>query len=201
MKIVIPSVEVLSVTPNPEQLIEYCGRICYKSEDKITSASAEAFIEKILKLGHHSVLEHAVATIKFMCDRGVTHELVRHRLASYSQESTRYCNYGKGKHGGEISVIQPPCLAEDQHRAWERGCACAEAQYLELLRLGAPPQIARSVLPICLKTEIAVTANFREWRHIFKLRTAKAAHPQIRALMIEALDKLRVYAPTVFKEI
>lgn len=198
MRIVEPSATLLSVTPGAEQLIERCGRVCYKSEDRITAGSAETFIRRIIDMGHHSVLEHASATILFVCDRGVTHELVRHRLAAYSQESTRYCNYGKDKHDNQISVIRPPGLEGVAFDRWEQSVFDAEDMYLQLLNLGKTPQIARSVLPNCLKTEIAMTANFREWRHVLTLRTAKAAHPQIREIMFMASSLLKCVAPTVF---
>jgi len=148
--------------------------------------------------GHHSVIEHASASFLFVCDRGVTHELVRHRLAAYSQESTRYCNYGKDKFGKEITVIEPPGLTVSQRGDWARAVREAEIGYLELLNNGCSPQIARSVLPNCLKTEIVTTCNLREWRHIFKLRTSKAAHPQIREVMNMALWKLKNLCPNVF---
>lgn len=198
MKIIIPSAMLLQITPNPEQHIERCGRICYKSEDRITDTSAAKFVRMIVQSGHHSVLEHAVATVVFVCDRGVTHELVRHRLVSYSQESTRYCNYGKDKFDEQISVIRPPGLGSMSRQVWKEACETAERAYLCLLRDGLSPQIARSVLPTCLKTEIAVTANLREWRHIITLRISKAAHPQIREIMEQALSLLRAAAPNVF---
>ncbi len=202
MRIVSPSATLLSLTPNAEQLIERCGRVCYKSEDKITPDSAAEFITRIIKNGHHSVLEHASATILFICDRGVTHELVRHRLVSYSQESTRYCNYGKAtKFDKNITVIQPPGLGEpEQHGMWIDACMCAERVYMTLTKNGVSPQIARSVLPNCLKTEIATTANLREWRHILALRTSNAAHPQIREIMVMAARLLVAECPNVFAE-
>ena len=200
MRIVKPSAELLAITPDAEQLIERCGRVCYKSEDRITDESAAGFIQAIIRNGHHSVLEHAAATILFVCDRGVTHELVRHRLASYSQESTRYCNYGKGKFGGEISVIQPPSIAGDELSCWMNACEVIESEYLTLTARGVLPQIARSLLPNCLKTEIATTANLREWRHILTLRLAPAAHPQIRVVMQQAARLLVGQCPNVFAE-
>lgn len=203
MKIVEPSASLMSWTRHDllqaEQHIERCGRICYKSEDKTTKESAGKFIRMLIKREHESVLEHASATILFVCDRGVSHELVRHRLASYSQESTRYCNYGKDKFDNEISVIEPPGLsAKKAYHSWLLACKEAESQYLWMLKAGLSPQIARSVLPTCLKTEIAVTANLREWRHILKLRTSKAAHPQIREIMLMAGKELKEIAPNVF---
>ena len=207
MRIVKPSATLLTITPNAEQLIERCGRICYKSEDQITSDSAAKFIKMIVERGHHSVLEHATATILFVCDRGVSHELVRHRLASYSQESTRYCNYGKDKYGGEIAVIEPPGLDRDgtfvekqNYHRWFDCCRATERAYLGMIDDDIPPQLARSVLLTCLKTEIATTANLREWRHILKLRTAPAAHPQIREVMEQAAALLVAECPNVFAE-
>ena len=197
MRIVTPSVELLNITENAEALIERAGRTCYKSEDKITPESASVFIKSLLKRGHLSVIEHASATMKFICDCGVTHELVRHRLASYSQESTRYCDYG-----GEICVIVPPDIGNDtndhKYCTWWTACRNAEISYRNMHAIGCPPQIARSVLPICVKTEIVVTANLREWMHILKLRTSKAAHPQIRNLMKIAEQLLIEKCPTIF---
>ena len=191
MNIVKPSATLLSITPDAERLIERCGRVCYKSENKITEDSSTKFIQMIMKNGHESVLEHAVATIHFVCDRGVSHELVRHRLASYSQESTRYCNYKNG-----VVFIRPPFL--DRHPKWLAFCRNAEKTYLDMLATGCTPQLARSVLPNCLKTEIIVTTNFREWRHIFKLRTSLRAHPQIREIMFIAQSILNKECPSVF---
>ncbi len=199
MREVNSSATLLSITPDAEQLIERCGRVCYKSEDKITPDSAAKFIQMIIKRGHYSVLEHASATILFVCDRGVTHELVRHRLAAYSQESTRYCNYGKDKFGG-VSFIQPPNLSGTSRLLWQGACVNAEQTYLTMIENGIAPQIARSILPNCLKTEIAMTANLREWRHVFKLRTASTAHPQIRMIMYPALSFLKKECPNVFAD-
>ena len=187
--------------------IEWAGRTCYKSENKITEKSAKEFVAMILKRGHHSVIEHEYMTVRFICDRGVTHELVRHRLVAYSQESTRYCNYSKGKHGGEITVIKP-CFwnffgapGSSEYIMWKRACATAEECYLELLDLGASPQEASSVLPNSLKTEIVATANLREGRHIFTLRTAKAAHPQMREIMVPLLKEVQRRVPVLFDDI
>ena len=200
MKIVQPSVTLLSYTPEPIKLLEVCGRICYKSEDQITSESARKFLEMIKNRHHESVVEHAGATLHFVCDRGVSHEIVRHRLASYSQESTRYCNYSKDKFGKEITVIQPPGLDDRSLLVWETAMHTAETMYLQLLEDGCAPQIARSVLPTCLKTELAMTANFREWKHFLSLRLAPAAHPQMREVAAMARDILIGIAPDMFKE-
>jgi thymidylate synthase (FAD) len=198
MKIVEPSVELLWITPDPYKNIEIAGRTCYKSEDKITKDSAVKFAAMIKQRGHESVVEHAVASFKIICDRGITHEIVRHRIASYSQESTRYCNYSKDKFGGEINVIEPPCATNVGKMAWERACTVAEEEYLAMIAAGESPQIARSILPTCLKTEIVMTANFREWMHFINLRTNPAAHPQIRPIAEEIRLILAEYCPTIF---
>jgi thymidylate synthase (FAD) len=205
MQIVSPSVRVLHSTPNAEKVIEEAGRICWKSEDRITDVSHAAFIRMLLSpdKGHESVLEHASAGFIVTTDRGISHEIVRHRLCSYSQVSTRYCNYGKDKFGGEISVIKPSELQPDtpEWREWINSCFQAETAYLEMLAKGVKPQNARSVLPTCLATEIAWTANLREWRHIWKLRGAPAAHPDIRVVIEMIKPHLRSIAPTVFEDL
>lgn len=180
--------------------IERIGRVCYKSEDKITDESAVPFVHMILKRGHESVIEHASMTVRFIVDRGVSHELVRHRLAAFSQESTRYCNYGKS---GEVTFILPCFWGEDDRRMklWGGAMGQAEAHYLELLRLGTQPQEARSVLPNSLKTEIVMTCNLREWRHVFRLRTSKAAHPQMREVMVPLLTEVQMRIPVLFDDI
>jgi len=194
-EIIKPSVTLESITPNALQVIEKAGRTCYKSESQ---GDPGKFVLMIKKRGHMSVLEHAVAGMRFICDRGVTHELVRHRLAAYSQESTRYCDYaGDGRSSG-VRVIEPPGLDDTQHAIWLEGVKASVHAYEQLREAGAKPQIARAALPICLKTEIVCTANFREWLHIFDLRCAPAAHPQIRGLMIQARQLLRQEAPAVF---
>lgn len=188
MKIINPSFEILSPVDGQAilQHIERCGRVCYKSEDKITDTSAQTFVGSIIKRGHEAVLEHASVTVKFVVDRGVSHEIVRHRLAAYCQESTRYCNYSKDGFGGQVTFIQPNFLDRGT-RGWELwvlACEQAEKAYFDLLNWGCSPQEARAVLPNSLKTEVVMTANLREWRHFFKLRTAPAAHPQMREVTI-----------------
>jgi thymidylate synthase (FAD) len=201
MKIVKPSATLLWITPDAEKAIERAGRTCYKSEDKITEESAGEFIRKIIASGHESVIEHASASYLLVCDRGVSHEAVRHRICSFSQESTRYVNYSKGKFGGEISVIEPPGLSENSHSGWFSACSFAEDIYMKMLADGCSPQIARSVLPNSLKTEIATTANLREWRHIFRLRTSPKAHPQMREVAAMVLADLKERCPNVFFDI
>lgn len=205
MKIIKPRAEILGKLDGSAMLqhIEQCGRVCYKSEDKITDDSAENFVRGIIQRGHESVLEHESFSVRFIVDRGVSHELVRHRLASYSQESTRYCNYSGEKFGNEITLIEP-CFAKpgtNSRCLWERACKCAEKAYFDLLKQGCSPQEARSVLPNSLKTEVAMTANFREWRHFFRLRTAPDAHPQMREVTIPLLLRLKDLIPVVFDDI
>lgn len=181
--------------------IELAGRTAYKSEDKITSDSAKDFVKMILERGHLSVLEHQFVTVRVICDRGVSHEIVRHRLASYTQESTRYCNYTKGKFGGEITVIEPCFWSHDdeKYRVWKQTIEQIESNYNKLIELGATPQEARSILPNSLKTEIVITMNLREWRHFFTLRTSPAAHPQMREIAIPLLKEFQNLMPTIFE--
>jgi thymidylate synthase (FAD) len=211
MKIVNATAEIISFTPNLEQVIELAGRTCYKSEDKITEDSAHAFIERIKNFKHESVLEHGSITVRFVVDRGVSHELVRHRLASFSQESTRYCNYGKDKFGNEITVIKP-CFFSDErdefdpegsreYWLWSQACQIAESCYFDLLACGATPQEARSVLPNSLKTEVVMTANPREWRWVFALRCHKDAHPQMREVMVPLLAEFIIRWPALFGDL
>lgn len=202
MKIISPSVEILTPLDGTAVLrhIEQCGRVCYKSEGKTTESSAPAFVANIIKRGHEAVLEHFDITVKFICDRGVSHEIVRHRMASYCQESTRYCNYAKDDFGNEITVIEPYYLDAQGLYLWRRACEAAEASYFELLNWGRTPQEARAVLPNSLKTEVVMTANLREWRHFFKLRTAPAAHPQMREVAKMLLKQMREMVPVVFDD-
>lgn len=198
MRIVQPAVELLWITPNAVEVIERAGRTCYKSEDKITADSAERFVRMVVERKHLAVIEHASASMHFVCDRGVTHEMVRHRVASYCQESTRYCNYGAEKFGNQIAVVEPPLPDDAARQVWRRAMETAERDYMELLQAGVKPQIARGVLPNSLKTEIVMTANFREWLHFFELRCAPAAHPQIREVADMARAILAREAPAVF---
>ena len=183
--------------------IEKAGRTAYKSEDKITDESASYFVQMLINRKHLSVLEHAFITVRIICDRGISHEIVRHRLASYTQESTRYCNYSKGKFGSEITVIAP-CFwdkNDEKYKLWIKAMALIEETYNKLILLGASAQEARSVLPNSLKTEIVVTMNLREWLHFFELRTAKAAHPQMREIAIPLLEEFKKKLPIIFSSI
>lgn len=193
------------------QKLELALRNCYKSEDKIEEGSAEKIISSCITRGHESPLEHASITYRVICDRGVSHEWVRHRIASYSQESSRYCNYNKGKFGNELTFIYPfwynkvpkinngaifTQLNDEQlqyflyWKALYNECQSIEKAYMQMIIDGAKPDIARAVLPNCLKTEIVCTMNIRELRNFFKLRTSKAAHPDIRKLAIQLFKLL-----------
>ena len=219
MKIIDPYVELESEINGEEILkkIEKIGRVCYKSEDRITDKSAKRFIESLLKRGHESVIEHVSLSVRIVCDRGVTHEIVRHRVASYSQESTRYCNYSKGEFGNELTFIKP-CyfentdneeinnitynrLSYNNYEIWALTCGDIEENYFEMLENGATPEQARSILPNSLKTEIVMTMNLREWRHFLKLRTSKAAHPQMRQVANMILTMFKEKIPVIFDDI
>ena len=201
MRVVEQSHTVLTPldTETVYKMIEFAGRTAYKSEDKITVGSAERFISSIVTRGHESVVEHFNVTVRFITDRGVTHEIVRHRLVAYTQESTRYCNYA----GKEMEFIKPVFWEEGSglYVRWWQEMLQAERAYNDLIRAGCSPQEARSVLPNSLKTEIVCTANIREWRHILKLRTDKAAHPQMSALMIPLLSDFKAQLPVLFEGI
>ena len=201
MILVKPSHKILFISPKPLETIEAAGRTCYKSESKITEGSAEKFVRMIIKRGHLSVIEHAYMSVRFICDN---------RLAAYSQESTRYCNYGEG-----VTFIIPPWVIIEEGsypisaietedwatNRWFGAMYEAEFAYTSLLRSGWSPQQARSVLPNSLKTEIVMTANLREWMHVFSLRTSKAAHPQMQELMLPLLDEMKTLVPIIFDNI
>ena len=215
MKIIKPSYEIL--TPISDggikelQHIEKIGRVCYKSENRMTDdgESAKKFVKMLINNGHEAMIEHSSLSVKFVVDRGVSHELVRHRIASFAQESTRYCNYSKDKFGNEITVILP-CFFDTGmgvlsnslvYQEWKLACECAEERYFNLLKMGATPQQARTVLPNSLKTEIIITANYREWRNFFKLRTAEASHPHMREVTIPLLKEIKPLIPIIFDDI
>ncbi len=196
MEIIEPSVQIMDSINELDILtkLELCGRTAYKSEDKITKGSAEKFIRAIIKSGHGSVLEHVNVTVKFICDRGVTHELVRHRIASYTQESTRYCNYYKKG----IVFIRPPWdFSPEDIKFLER----VELQYVNKISEGQTPQQARAFLPNCLKTEIVTTMNIREWRHVLGLRTKPDCHPQMRQIMGMLLKEFKQKLPVLVEDI
>ncbi|MDY3801088.1 MAG: FAD-dependent thymidylate synthase [Bacilli bacterium] len=195
--------------------IEKIARTCYKSEDLINDESAEKMIKKLIKMNHLAMIEHASVSVLFTCDRGVTHEIVRHRVASYAQESTRYVNYSKDKFGNEIGYIDiaggialdtkmkdtPVETIDAIISEWNQACIDAEKHYMKMLELGATPQIARSVLNNSTKSDINVTMNLREWGHFFELRCDSPAHPQMRELVIPLLKEMSEVIPIVFDDL
>lgn len=217
MKVIYPKVEILTEINSTEilKMLESIGRTCYKSEDKITESSSKDFIAGIIKRGHEAILEHFNISVRFTVDRGISHEIVRHRVASYAQESTRYCNYSKDKFNNNITFIDisnglkfdskcknlSKSLLDSIYNEWLEANLDAEKHYMNLLELGATPQIARSVLNNSTKTELCMTANIREWRHFLKLRCAKNAHPQMREVAIELLEEFKMRLPELFGDI
>ncbi len=211
MKLVRPSIQFMSATRLPLHAVEKAGRTCYRSGDLITKDSAEFFVRKLLSSGHLAMIEHAWMSYRVICDRGISHEIVRHRLFSFAQESTRYCNYS----GGVMFIIPPwvdlkpgeytfgnPMLGTTVAEEWAAFLLKHEDAYLRLLdRWRWSPQQARSVLPNALKTEIVITGNLREWLHFFKLRTAAAAHPQMREVADMLLADARSQVPVVFEDL
>lgn len=204
MRVVEQSFEVLEWPVDPLQKLERIGRVAYKSEGKIKDGSAPAFVKMLLDRGHESVLEHVSVTVYIVCDRGISHEIVRHRLASYTQESTRYCRYVGDDDKGQVAVVIPKKVSSGPEGSIEeflRALIRAEESYVSLSSLGLPPQFARAVLPTCLKTELYMTANLREWRHFFNLRCAPAAHPDMQRLAKGMLAAFSEHIPVVFDSI
>lgn len=207
MQIIKAGYEILDPLNGEEILkkIERVARVCYKSEEKIGGGTAEKMVRALVKSKHEAMLEHFSFSVKFIVDRGVSHELVRHRVASFAQESTRYCNYG---HEGEITVIEP-CFwswSKDgiKYNEWLSACEMAESYYLSLLEMGATPQEARAVLPNSLKTEVVMTANLREWRHFFSLRACGSTgkpHPQMLEVAVPLLKEVKSLIPVVFDDL
>lgn len=204
MKIIKQSAELLFPLDEKEVLkrLELCGRVCYKSEHRITDDSAEKFIQNIINRGHEAVLEHYSFSVRFICDRGISHQIVRHRIASYCQESTRYCNYSKDNFGSEITVIEPLLHTKgERYDIWKHACEQAEIAYFKLLDTGCTPEKARAVLPHSLKTELIMTANIREWRHFLKTRCSFDAHPEMVALACSLLETCKILYPILFSDI
>lgn len=198
MKIIEPKAELVDAIDSDAILrkLELCGRVSHQSESR---GDSENFIRKIIKLGHESVLEHVSLTFHIICDRAIQNELVRHRHASFTVESTRYCKYD------ELEVIAPvnsdnPFLANLYH-AWEAATEMCEKIYCGIIRDKYRTDTARAVLPLCLKSELYMTANLREWRHILKQRTAKTAHPQMRLIMNQVLDTFKKILPVIVEDI
>lgn len=204
MKIIKPYVkEIIFHTPEGygiEAWLERAGRVCYKSEKRITSTSAPKFIRMLRDRGHYAMIEHAVASAIIVGDRGMTHELIRHRIAAFAQESTRYCNYSKGKFSGEITVVSPDGMTADQEYNWYSAMMSAQQHYMHGLALGMKSEIARGMLPINLKAEIVITANLREWMHVFDMRCDTPAHPVIRKCSLEILRSFNKRLPSIYEK-
>ena len=208
MRVINAGYEIISDLNGSEILkhIERCARVCYKSEDRITAGSAEKMVAALIRSGHEAMLEHYSFTVKFICDRGISHELVRHRLSSFAQESSRYCWYAKDKFGKELTFINP-CFWEpdsDNYARWFHEMDEAEKTYLAMIEDGATPEQARDILPMSIKTEIVMTANLREWRHFLKLRAEGVTgkpHPQMLEITIPLLKELKQKIPVVFDDI
>lgn len=209
MRVIKPTYQILTTISDNGiqelQQIERAARVCYKSEDNISAdgESAKKIISRLIKSGHEAMLEHSFLSVKFIVDRGISHELVRHRLFSFAQESQRYCAYNKDKFGNEITVIEPLFFqaGTDKYQMWYESCKTAEKYYFNLLKEGATPQEARSVLPNSTKTEIVISGNYREWRHFFGLRVDTPAHPQMREVTIPLLKELQSKIPLIFDDI
>lgn len=208
MKVIQQSYEILTDLSNPIETIlkpiERAGRICYKSENNITDDSCITFCKNILNRGHEAVIEHSQLSVKFIVDRAIANELVRHRIASYCQESTRYVNYSKDKFGNEIKVVEPEDLLprdSTDYNIWWMSCKNAEEAYMAMLSNNVKPEIARNVLPLSTATEIIMTANIREWRNVMKLRTSSRAHPQMRSIMRKLLAEFKSKIPVLFDDI
>ena len=212
MKIIKPSAEIIRPQLTKENIdaiyhiIAICGGISYLNSKELTPEYTRSFVKTRIKEGHESVLEHASMTVKFTVDRGISHELVRHRLAAITQESSRYCNYSKNKFGNELTFIEP-CFEKDNVRNyndWKTMMQLVENCYLTMLKNGATPEQARTVLPNSTKTIVMMTCNMREWRHIFKLRAAGTTgkpHPQMLEVMIPLLKQCQEYMPELFGDI
>lgn len=224
MKVIVQGHTILSYSNL--DMIEAAGRTCYKSEDRIGCTlnhkeghteglgdncgvcphfSGAKLTSALIKSHHDAMLEHGQATVKFLTNRGVTHELVRHRHASFGHESSRYCGYGKGKFGEDLLFIQPVWeMTQEQEEEFYTSLLNAEKAYKALIFRGWKPEQAREVLPNAIKTEIVMTCNFREWRHVFNLRalgTTGRPHPQIKALMLPLLAEFKTRIPVIFDDL
>lgn len=206
VKIIEPSVEILTPLDGEAILkhIESCARNCYKSEDNITAdgQSAKKMVQKLIELNHLAMIEHFSVTAKITCDIGVYKDLTRHRIASFAIESTRYCNYSKGRFDGEISVIKPCHITDSKMYAiWLDAMSLMEQKYMEMAKMGAKPDQLRMLLPHSTKADVIMTANLREWRHVFSLRCSPFAHPSVQQVMKMLLHKMNVQIPILFDDL
>ena len=208
MKIIENSYSILTDLSDAKNTIlkpiEIASRTCYKSENNITDDSCLRLCKMLIDRGHTAMLEHSQITVRFIINRAIANEITRHRIASFAQVSTRYCNYSKDKFGNEITVIAPEELLpenSDNYKIWYNSCKLSEDTYMNLINNKVKPEIARDILPLCLATELVVTANIRSWRNIFSLRTTIYAHPHMRKLMRKLLDDFKSKIPVLFDDI
>lgn len=207
MRIIEPSFEILTEIDGDKILkrIERATRTCYKSEDKITenSDSAKMIIKMLLDKHHEAMIEFDDVTVKIITDIGAQRDLSRHRHINMACESTRYCAYNKGKFGGELTFIKPCHIDENTelYNIWLDTMKFIEHQYMKMAELGCKPDQMRMVLPLSTKTEFCIKANLREWRHIFKMRCQKAAHPSVRQIMLQILNEFKKQIPVVFDDL
>lgn len=207
VKIINPSVEIVSEV-NPDVMlktIEKAARTCYKTENNISedTSSAVKMITKLIDLGHTAMIEFADIHVKLITDTGVLKDLSRHRHCSFAVESTRYCNYSKGKFGTELTFIKPCNMDENSgiYHTWLKTMNDIEKAYMQMAQNGALPDQLRMILPHSLKTEINMKCNMREWRYILKLRCSKAAHPSVREVMLMLLNEFHSKIPVLFDDI
>ena len=204
MKIVKPVVEIEKVDYNKiMKNIERACRTCYRSENNITEESYKTLLKNCINRGHESILEHEKITIRMICDVGVYKDLTRHRIASFSIESTRYCNYGKDKFENEIKFIEPVNIDENTeiYEEWKTACSEIEKHYLKMASLGATPDQMRMILPHSTAAQVTMTANIREWKHILALRANAHAHPAVEQVMIPLLIHFKEKMPEIFDNI
>ena len=204
MKIIEPIVEVEKVDYNKiMKNLERACRTCYRSEDKITEESYKTLLKNCINRGHESILEHEKITIRMICDIGVYKDLTRHRHASFSIESTRYCNYGKDKFENQIKFIEPVNIEKNTelYEEWKTSCEEIEKHYIKMVELGATPDQMRMILPHSTAALVTMTANIREWKHIFSLRCTKHAHPAVEQVMIPLLLHFKQSMPEIFENI
>jgi len=204
MKIIEPIIEIENANYNQiMKNLERACRTCYRSEDKITEESYKTLLKNCINRGHESILEHEKITIRMICDIGVYKDLTRHRHASFSIESTRYCNYGKDKFENQIKFIKPVNIEEgtEIYEEWKKSLEEIEKHYIKMVELGATPDQMRMILPHSTAALVTMTANIREWKHIFSLRCTKHAHPAVEQVMIPLLLHFKKHMPEIFENI
>ena len=203
MRIVEPWIKVEKIDGKKiMKRIERACRTCYRSEGKITEDSYKNLINNCLTRGHESVLEHEKVTVRIYSDVGSYKDLTRHRFASFSVESTRYCSYDKDKYGNEIAFMNPVYIEKkERYEIWKKTMQEIENSYIEMKKLGATTDMCRELLPHSTAGEYTMTANIREWKHILSLRTTKHVHPSIRQVLIPLLKYFKEEMPEIFGDV